>query len=957
MDGPAFAKFGKEWAKYMKRGISFFLACIMMAGMVLTAFSGCSSQDKYMNSGEWLCLINEKFGFSYMDEKAYETSVDSDSEYYNAVQIAYGYGVLPDELTDIKVGSSLTNELCALTLAGAIYEPDSREVTISDISKTEYPDAVITVVNQEIMPLGSGDKFSPNKKVLYEDAVEYLDKAFYSWKNHHYDSYMNYTLNENVVDLAGLSTYYSYEETHEAPEDSDDASAAFETSTEYALDQSYVEDQRKWLSDNHFEYNADTGIVKLDNVSEKGIVKGSVLTIPDSLEYPTGLFLKVDEVTEAEDGSFVLSVKTADVNEIYNEDFEMQTSMPINFADAVMYGPDGEIISEGKYADSDMNVSPIAYIPLEQTTLSLGVSKVIKLDDKWKATISGKDGKIGVTLAYGSNVEISKEFSNVTADIKIEKGLLGPKIKGNHKFGLNFDSTDKLAVKLNNVTSGKEGTQIWDAQNALKYIALMAEMKQPVSNGLKENITRQKLVDIPIPICGGVAITIGVYIKASVNGTIDVSIGYSDGGMALEVRKLKPVFTCTNGRIVSKSVSGSITVEAGPALQLNFCLGPFSVADAEAWFGLGAKCESKLTSVYEDHTMVESQKPILLSNDVAPAAYNIMKTLAIDSVVHDAAAVVGDVANNNEDVNEMLFCLDVRTYWFISANALTQNCLIGKVVGPFTFKLGGDGDTTICSMHFEASTSQTFHETECTLAERINVGVQHGDALQLSEQTELILKEGDEKIINITMLPETKRKYYILSDLKLKSDDDEVALASWVNIPDQGGLNNKAVSAIKNFLASFKPQTAEEAPGIKITAVKEGRTTVTLSTRDGAYKIPLNVTVIPKNTDTQEYMAVSIDTFFIGATVGETVKLNAVSIPEGKTADDVFWETDDTSIVNVNSLTGEIIGLAEGSCNVMAYIPGYEKNAVKCRVTVSPDYSVTGTSYGEAAPNGQLVII
>ena len=86
----------------MKRGMSFLLACTFMLTLGASLFTGCSSLNEYMQNGEWLYLINEKFGFSYLDEKAYETSVDVENEYYNDVQIAYGYGVLPEEMTDIK---------------------------------------------------------------------------------------------------------------------------------------------------------------------------------------------------------------------------------------------------------------------------------------------------------------------------------------------------------------------------------------------------------------------------------------------------------------------------------------------------------------------------------------------------------------------------------------------------------------------------------------------------------------------------------------------------------------------------------------------------------------------------------------------------------------------------------------------------------------------------------------
>lgn len=925
----------------MKRGISFLLAFTFMLTLGTSLLTGCSSQNEYMQNGEWLYLINEKFGFSYPDEKTYETSVDIANEYYNDVQIAYGYGVLPEEMTDIETSASLTNELCALTLAGAIYEPNISEVDIADINKTDYADAVITIVNEGIMPLTSGNKFQPSKKIKYEDAVEYLDRAYYSWVNHHYASYINYTLNDNVIDLGGLSTYYSYET--EVP-DVLDENGDLPTNA-YTIDESYVAEQRKWLSENNFEYDADTGVVTLDNISDKNIEKGCVLTIPDSLDYPTGLYLKINEITQSDSGKYLINVEDAALEEIFGADYELQTTSTLNFADAVILDSNGNIISEGKYADITSNISPMSYTPMERTTLSLGVSKEIKLG-KWKAKISGSDGKLGVSVSY-DNIEISKEFNNVKADIKIEKGLFGnTKITGNHKFGLSFDSTDKLAIKFKKSSEGTEGSQINSIQSRLEYIAALATIKNGGANStLKENIDKQKLVDIPISIAPGVSITIGVFIKASIDGTIDISIGYSDGSLAVEVRNLKPIMSCTNGKITSRSVSGSITAEVGPALRLSFCLANFSIADLEAWVGIGAKCTAKLTSVYEDHTIRPNEAPIILNPYLGSLAFKTLigKTIA-DNIVDDVEAVKDAVEGNFDDIKENLFCLDINAYWFISGSALTTSSLLGRFIGPFTIKYGGDGDTVFTKIHLEASSTQSLHETLCTLSERVDESVEYGDDLRVEENNYLIMHVGDEKTINITMLPENNRKYYILSDLKFTSDDNTIVLPSLVGVPAQSGVNNKAWNAVKNFFGSFTPNKEDTPPAIKLTAVKEGKTTVTLQTRDGKYKIPLNVTVIPKEVDVKEYYTVSIDTYFISVAVNGTAKVNAVSVPLGKTMDDVFWEIDDTNIARIDSFTGEITGLSEGNCTVKAFIPGYEDSAVYCLVTVSKDYLATNTA-------------
>lgn len=937
----------------MKREISFLLACTFMLTLGTSLLTGCSSQNEYMQNGEWLYLINEKFGFSYPDEKTYETSVDIANEYYNDVQIAYGYGVLPEEMTDIETSASLTNELCALTLAGAIYEPNISEVDIADINKTDYADAVITIVNEGIMPLTSGNKFQPSKKIKYEDAVEYLDRAYYSWVNHHYDPYVDYTLNENVVDFSGLSTVYSYEKSVEVTDNSsfDDSGNPVthtETNTEYTVDEVYVENQRKWLSDNDFNYNEDKGIVTLNDISDKGIKEGSILTIPDTLEYPTGLYLKVENITQDSDGEYELQVVPAEIADVFEGTVSFEMSKPIDFSQCVIYDADGNILSSGKYGDENTSISPMSYSDMA-ATLSMSKDIKIPLPGGLEGKLLAKDGSITLSVADKNNTSgggntgtketdstsFSVEFSNMVCNTcEFEKfkafgfdtDLVNP--DGYHKLSLSYDTKIKGSL-----------VHKWESDSSQTKNSLGVMLNSSFTKFSKffdkKTLNNHLIATIPVPLLPGIAAEFDLYMRVTLEGEVSFSFGFSDGSVVFESRHLKPTFSATIGDLSSKSVSGSIKAELAPQLYLCLAIANVDVIDAGGEVGIGLKIEAKLTEVYDDHTALSD--PVQLQVDAAAACINILKDKKDSSVMTES-----------EDI-QVLFCLDLTAYKILDFTFCSDRSLIGKALGflkidKFQIKIWDENSAKFHTMHLEGGTDTAFDSVNaCTLSDRIDGLIEHGDHLEISPLNDVIVEEGETVMLDITMLPHNKHKYYLTSDLKAEVEDDAIAIATiGPEKDDDPAVNVKWWDAFKKLIKITKDEDKIEK--VKITGVKEGSTSVSIHTIDNQYDISLNITVVPKEVDINEYMAVSIDTYFIGVTVNDTAKVNVVSVPIGKTFDDVIWKIDDTNIAHVDSFTGEITGLSEGNCTVKAFIPGYEDSAVYCLVTVSKDYLATNTA-------------
>lgn len=972
----------------MKRGMSFLLACTFMLTLGASLFTGCSSLNEYMQNGEWLYLINEKFGFSYLDEKAYETSVDVENEYYNDVQIAYGYGVLPEEMTDIKTSAPLTNELCALTLAGAIYEPNISEVDIADINKTDYADAVITVVNEGIMPLTSGNKFQPGKKIKYEDAVEYLDKAYYSWINHHYDSYVDYTLNANVVDFSGLSTVYSYEKSVEVTDgslfdDSGNPITHTEMKTEYTVDEVYVENQRKWLSDNDFSYNEDKGIVTLNDISDKGIKEGSILTIPDTLEYPTGLYLKVENITQDSDGEYKLQVVPAEIEDVFEGNMSFEMSKLIDFSQCVIYDADGNVLSSGKYSDEDSSISSMSYSDMA-VTLSMSKDVKIPLPGGLEGKLSAKDGSIILSVADKNNTSgggntgtketdstsFSVEFSNMVCNtcefenfkaFGWDTGILNP--DGYHKLSLSYDTKIKGSL-----------VHKWESDQSRNKnslgLMLNSAFKEPFK---KTSLNNQKIAAIPVYLFPGIAVELDLYMRVTLEGEVSFSFGFSDGSVVFESRHLKPTFSATIGDLSSKSVSGSIKAELAPQLYLCLSIANVDVIDVGGEVGIGLKLEAKLTEVYDDHTALSD--PVQLQVDAAAACMNILKNKKDSSATTDVASQVveadktaAESAVTVDEDGQVLFCLDTTVYGILDFTFCSDKSLIGKAlaflkIDKFQIKIWDENSAKLLTMHFEGGTDTAFGSVNaCTLSDRIDGLIEHGDHLEISPLNDVIIEEGKTVMLDITMLPHNKHKYYLTSDLKAEVGDDAIAIASiGPEEDDDSAVDVKWWDAFKKFAKITKD--ADKIDKVKITGVKEGSTSVSIHTVDNQYNVSLNITVVPKEVDINEYMTVSIDTYFLGVTVNDTAKANVVSVPIGKSFDDVIWKIDDTNIARVNSFTGEITGLSEGNCTVKAFIPGYEDSAVYCLVTVSKDYSAANTVYDSGTSKqwikieGQPVII
>ena len=933
----------------MKRWVSLFVACAIMFTTVATLFTGCSiiaeAKNTMLNS-EWLYLINQKFGFNeYSQNDPYVSNITPENEYFDDVQIAYEYSVLPTGYTALKLDDELTREFCAITLSGAIYIANDKEINIGDYNSLMFPESVKTVINEKIMSLDENGNFNPQKVVSYSDAIVALDAAYNSWAFHRFDTVVDYTLSDNVVDLGGLSTIYTYEDSVEVInyDSNGNSTTTTEVRTEYAVDNNFIEQQRKWLSDNNFEYNKELGLVTIDDISDKNINEGSVLTIPDSLEYPTGLYLKVNRIGQNQDGKYELEVSPAAIDDVFDGDVNIALTKQIDFSKCVIYDADGNVLSEGKYSNENEETATNMSFMNTAATLSMKQESKISLPDGLEAKLTAKDGSITLSVANkvkksgGSktytnetdSTEFSVEFKNMVCNAcEIEKikffgkdtDIINP--NGYHKLSLSYDTVVKGSLSYK-----------WEDDTDKDKNSIGLIMSGQLKKSLKQTtLNNKKIAAIPVYLFPGVAVELDLYMSVSLEGEVTFSFGFSDGAIVFESRKMKPSFSASMGKLASKSVSGSIKAEIAPQLNLCLAIVNVDVIDIEGKVGVGLKIEAKLTEVYDDHTAVSDSKE--LDVGTAAACMNLLN----------------EPQKSADDESQILFCLDTRVYGILDFTFCSDKSIVGKALKLFgvkemKIKIWDEDSKKLVHMHLEGGTDTSFAVVpKCTLSDRIDGLIEHGDNLEISPLEDVTLEVGETKIIDITMLPQTKHKYYLTSDLETLVESEKIAICSIApENEDNSKIKFKWGDAIKKLTG--KKTDEDELDKIKITGIAEGATHIIVRTKDNMYSIPLTVTVVPKEVEIKEYMIPTIESFFASTTVGNTTSINILKVPEGQTMDNVFWESDDESIAYVDRLTGEITGVSSGECTVKAYISGYEDSGVYCLVSISDNYSTTLTTF------------
>ena len=292
--------------------------------------------------------------------------------------------------------------------------------------------------------------------------------------------------------------------------------------------------------------------------------------------------------------------------------------------------------------------------------------------------------------------------------------------------------------------------------------------------------------------------------------------------------------------------------------------------------------------------------------------------------------------NKNEieeakDVVKSLYCGDFTVYPILKVAAFAKLDIsfevFGQDISVFEKEFKAEEEIfgsshTLVVKHLEAYDEPLPKVVpKCTLDERLKAlsdaemeaaGVAIGDKIILKES--VIEVEVDESF-DITL--DTIPSGYTFDDLMIISYDREHVKLS------ESAIDTKLLGIYDKF------------PGISYTAtaIKEGRTTLTVKTTDGKYSANCTVKITDPNAGTD--YSIKLETYAVSAPVGTTDTIEITALPAVITEDDVLWSSDDTAVVIVDQY-GKFTAREVGSAIITAATPD-KKSIAACSVLVSSD--------------------
>lgn len=152
---------------------------------------------------------------------------------------------------------------------------------------------------------------------------------------------------------------------------------------------------------------------------------------------------------------------------------------------------------------------------------------------------------------------------------------------------------------------------------------------------------------------------------------------------------------------------------------------------------------------------------------------------------------------------------------------------------------------------------------------------------------------------------------------------------------------NKAVS-----WKSSDAATASVDNNGKVTAVKAGSATITVTTTDGSKTATCAVTINAKQETPKEVTGIAIDPATLEIKEGLTAQLKIVFTPADASSDNIKWKSTNTEAATVDG-SGLVTALKEGKTRIVATVDGTQIEAI-CEVTVTPDDALKGIEFTAA---------
>lgn len=618
------------------------LAVLLILSGILLTLSACGKEEDTVPMGEWLGMINEKFGMGAGGQEGRKEEKDAMK---NAVQTALDWGII--DTADIDTGEAVTKEMAAVTLVKCVGMADLEGMSREDIAQFAVDNRYV-----DFPWMGRTDG---SRRITHSEAESSLDAAFHIWTDRDYGA-----IEETVV-LA-------------------------EDVKDYSL-----------IPPKEIKQEGDKIYIPAEQAGD--IKTGDVFILPASQKTEKTITASANKAEQVEyiDGYAVITSEpeTPEPEEVF-KDLEASGSFTPDLLQCPITDGLGRVINQPKdvrtYATEEEYRGGNLLLDQsgDNSVVSLGSSASLDFEIdgvkvKGQITSNSVDFSLLSTLPLGeekgNQLNFSKSYSvnNINFDFNYKFGdwwklesayaVLHYNVDDNTKVSFTYNKTGVFAPKYSN-GNGKFPSNF-----------SRAILKDSQSKGAKTI----KICSIPIAGVGVANFHLDVRVKIKTSGSVELIItnNYTQG---IEYRNGNVRFVNENSEKKELKASGNLefTMYLGACVKaLNFNIAGFGMEG-----GIGADVDSVCYLADTSNHLLDETVVTGGSTDIAEAYANQLN---------------GTTATNDqlgEVTLQYLICTDFKPYGIIRLS-LDPDCIVSKLTGPVEVEILGRANATIKEFHLE----------------------------------------------------------------------------------------------------------------------------------------------------------------------------------------------------------------------------------------------------------------
>lgn len=919
---------------------------VLILSFVLSIFSGCKAEgDKnHYSVLQWLDKVEETFNLLYYTEtEPYVKSMSNTDSGFDTVQIAAEWGIINPE-DEIDFNGRLTKEFAADTLVRAMNCVTPATVDISDSKKVNplYLENVMSSVNEGLFEVKSG-KFQPKKKLTIAQADGALEAAHYKWVNFSYgESFDRSIVKENVINFGGVTS-------ENCPVTEGDYKVEYSGSREF-FDEfgGYTDNTQKTIT-----FSAGK--------APEGLAVDSVLAMPADDVVPMNYAVVVTGITNNSDGSVTVSTRKAELSDVY-EEIDIQQSGPLDFSNAVFYGPDGQRLTFSNdnaapmgNINSDALTEPLGlYRPGELDTLKTSTKTVtvdlgdgfkvkfkLNLDKnggglgfdvtcKKKKNIGGAEWSYSTSMGFEDNIKVESRIKTHWKILSLKVDELRFSVNDTKTETIGFDTKihDNMGMIINQVgdTTGDGKKNIGDWAKEGHQLRKIYEDTRTVGESFKslseqaKSATNRKLVDVMIG--GGMHFVIRAEI--TVEGSLRFTFSQSNtAGVELVNGKFRPIYDHETTKKADLFIKAEITIRLGFEFQL---IG-INVVDLGVQAGAGFTANG-----------------IVYSYDKSSGA--LMEVCGVNGALlpPDGSMDAGEMQVSEmaprmpeDDTRISRLCVEGRIYPILNIFACSDSSVAGKLFGTLEIEILGE-DQSIRNVHYEFDENGGGQVSECTATANESYGITTGDALTLNMEDYAIPVNKEEADVGLAIV--TLPKNSTIKDVSIKSDNPDVlevenllhketnektvkpklTISQKAVIP---GLDADVERDISYQFGSvfYEDMSGGSKPQFALLGVMDGIANVTVSVNGESVTVPVQVGTGNMTIISEGALVSKVGAFTVNS--GDSVQLEFEHIPEDKSLSDIKFTSSNPSVAFV-SWKGTVKAVGVGDAEITAKLRGEE---------------------------------